>query len=293
MNGEAENFRIVITGPTSDSGGMIALTREPSVRRASTIGRRLVDAAADRGDDPVDDPHDVVVVLEDDVRQLELAGPLDVDLARAVDHDLRDRLVAQERLERPEADDLVGDLLEHPDALGAGQGEAFLVDDLAEDLLDLAPDLDLVGQVELGVEVLDDPALDPELDVAERLPDRAPGSSAGGATASAADRRRARRTGRSCRDRRPLTPGRPPGRALSIRFSSDIATDPLPPRGARYRPTDMIIGMRTATSSASVLRAIIATAAATRSPATAWASRRMSWETCGLPVATGRTVRPG
>ena len=38
MNGEAENFRIVITGPTRDSGGMMALTREPSVSRASTIG---------------------------------------------------------------------------------------------------------------------------------------------------------------------------------------------------------------------------------------------------------------
>ena len=38
VKGEAENFRIVMTGPTSDSGGMIALTREPSVRRASTIG---------------------------------------------------------------------------------------------------------------------------------------------------------------------------------------------------------------------------------------------------------------
>src|SRR5262245_24071132 len=111
--------------------------------------RRLVDAATDRGDDPVDDAHDVVVVLEDDVRELELAGPLDVDLARPVDHDFRDRLVAEEGLQRAEADDLVGDLLEHPDALGAGQGEAFLVDDLAEDLLDLAPDLDLVAEVEL------------------------------------------------------------------------------------------------------------------------------------------------
>src|SRR3990172_1180788 len=84
--------------------------------------RRLVDAAADRGDDPIDDPHDVVVVLEDGVRQLEFAGPLDVDLARAVDHDLRDRLVPKERLQRPEADDLVGDLLEHPDPLGPGAG---------------------------------------------------------------------------------------------------------------------------------------------------------------------------
>src|SRR4026209_1240598 len=38
VNGDAENFRIVITGPTSDRGGMMSLTREPSVRRASTIG---------------------------------------------------------------------------------------------------------------------------------------------------------------------------------------------------------------------------------------------------------------
>ena len=135
--------------------------------------RRLVNAASDRSDDPIDDAHDVVVVLEDDVRELEAAAALDVDLARAVDHDLRDRLVAEQRLQRTETDDLVGDLLEHPDALGAGQGEAFLVDDLAEDLFDLAPDLDLVGQVELGIQVLDDPALDPELDVPERLPHRA------------------------------------------------------------------------------------------------------------------------
>ena len=38
MNGDAENFRIVTTGPTNESGGMIAFTREPSVRRASTMG---------------------------------------------------------------------------------------------------------------------------------------------------------------------------------------------------------------------------------------------------------------
>ena len=38
MNGVAENFRMVSTGPTSDSGGMMAFTREPSARRASTIG---------------------------------------------------------------------------------------------------------------------------------------------------------------------------------------------------------------------------------------------------------------
>jgi hypothetical protein len=36
--GSRENFRIVSVGPRSASGGMIALTRLPSGRRASTIG---------------------------------------------------------------------------------------------------------------------------------------------------------------------------------------------------------------------------------------------------------------
>ena len=219
---------MVMTGPTSDSGGMMALTREPSVRRASTIGRRLVDAATDRGDDPVDDAHDVVVVLEDDVGQLELAAALDVDLARAVDHDLGDGLVAQERLERPEADDLVGDLLEHPDPLGAGEGEAFLVDDLAEDLLDLAPDLDLVGQVELRIQVLDDPVLDPELDVPERLAD-------GGLGRQPLRRRRrcgrlaaGRTAGRLAPGRRPGAPSGLPRRPVERSRSASGGTSPTP-----------------------------------------------------------------
>ena len=38
MNGRAENLRMVMTGPMSDSGSMIALTRDPSGRRASTRG---------------------------------------------------------------------------------------------------------------------------------------------------------------------------------------------------------------------------------------------------------------
>ena len=36
--GTFENFRIVIDGPTRESGGMIAFTREPSLSLASTIG---------------------------------------------------------------------------------------------------------------------------------------------------------------------------------------------------------------------------------------------------------------
>ena len=277
VNGEAENFRMVMTGPTSDSGGMIALTREPSVRRASTIG----DDSSTR--------RPIGAMIRSMIRMTwssfwkttfvssSLPRALDVDLARAVDHDFRDRLVAEQRLQRAEADDLVGDLLEHPDALGAGQGEAFLVDDLAEDLLDLAPDLDLVGQVELRVEVLDDPALDPELDVAERLADRRLGHQAAcGAAGVGASRTAARRRGRNVGTRSGAGPA--PGRALSIRFSSDIASHPLPPRGATVR-ADTIIGTRTATSSDRPC-GWPRRASAGRAPATAEARRRMSWETC-------------
>ena len=194
----------------------------------------LVDAAADRRDDAVDDAHHVVVVLERDVRQLELAAPLDVDLARPVDHDLGDGLVAQQRLERTEADDLVGDLLEHADALGAREGEALLVDRDAEDLLDLAAHLDLVGEVELRVEVGDDALLDAELRVAERLADRDLRQHALAASSAAADDGRAGSAGPTGRRRRHgwrtgegrPGPVAPAGRALSILFSSDMSASP-------------------------------------------------------------------
>ncbi len=38
MYGVRANLRMVIVGPVRQSGGMMALTREPSARRASTIG---------------------------------------------------------------------------------------------------------------------------------------------------------------------------------------------------------------------------------------------------------------
>ena len=275
VNGEAENFRIVMTGPTSDSGGMIALTREPSVRRASTIGR---DSSTRR---PIGAMIRSMIRItwssfwKTTLVSSSLPRALDVDLARAVDHDFGDGLVAQERLERAEADDLVGDLLEHPDALGAGQGQALLVDDPAEDLLDLAPDLDLVGQVELGVQVLDDPALDPELDVPEGLPDRAPGDISRWPAAPARCRRR-RRAPPAGAGALPGAPGAAPGRALSIRFSRDIAYTPSGPTSGtmaaqRHANSDLRL--------AAALRRRPRLRACGRRRRWTVASRRMSWDT--------------
>ena len=57
--------RIDSTGPSSASGGMIALTREPSGRRASTIGLDSSMRRPTAADDALDDLHQVLVVAED------------------------------------------------------------------------------------------------------------------------------------------------------------------------------------------------------------------------------------
>ena len=111
MYGSRENFRIVSVGPRSESGGMIALTRLPSGRRASTIG----EASSTRR--PTCETMRSMIrstcasSVNADVRALELAVALDVHVLGAVDHDLGDAVVAQERLERAVAEDVVGDLL--------------------------------------------------------------------------------------------------------------------------------------------------------------------------------------
>ncbi len=122
--GRAGNFRTVMTGPTSDSGSMTAFTREPSGQARVDARARLVDAPAERGDDPVDDPQDVLVAQEHAVDALDLAGALDVDVAGTVDHDLGDRLVGQERLERSETGDLADELLDEALAFEAGDRES-------------------------------------------------------------------------------------------------------------------------------------------------------------------------
>ncbi len=68
------------SGPSTASGGMMALTREPSLRRASTMG---VDSSTRRPtwrDDLVDDAQQVLVVAKGDAGQLEQTLALHVDL---------------------------------------------------------------------------------------------------------------------------------------------------------------------------------------------------------------------
>ena len=110
LNGFLENLRIDTSGPSTPIGRTATLTREPSSRRASHMRMRFIDAAADRRDDLVDDAQQMLLVLEAHAAGLEHAAALDIDAFVAVDQDVADGRVLEQRLERPEAGHLVEDL---------------------------------------------------------------------------------------------------------------------------------------------------------------------------------------
>ena len=125
----------------------MTLTRLPSGRRASQIGARFVDAAADLADDALADIHQLRVVGEADAGHLHLAADLDVGRARAVDHDVGDVVARQQRLERAVAENVVTDVLEQLLLLGDRHHHVLDLDDLADDVADL---LARRRRVELG-----------------------------------------------------------------------------------------------------------------------------------------------
>ena len=77
------NLRMVSAAPSMESGGAMTLTREPSGRRASQIGLRFVDAAADLADDALADVEQLLVVAEADAGLFDLAVDFDVDRSRS------------------------------------------------------------------------------------------------------------------------------------------------------------------------------------------------------------------
>src|SRR5712692_2152859 len=85
---------------------------EPRFRYACVDrGARLVDAPPEPPQDPLDDRHDVRLVVERDVGALDDPVALDEHLARCVDHDLLDLGVVKQRLDRAVAEHVVDDVL--------------------------------------------------------------------------------------------------------------------------------------------------------------------------------------
>lgn len=96
---------------------------------------RLVHTAVDRGDDALDGLHQLLVRGEAERELLHAAGTLHEDLVGAVDHDLGDGRVFEERFEHAEAEGLVHDAADELGPLGGGEDRALAADDVAEDAL--------------------------------------------------------------------------------------------------------------------------------------------------------------
>ena len=129
----------------------------------------LVHAAADLGDDAVDDLHEVVVVAKDDVRLFHLAAALAVDVLGPVDQDVADRGVFEQQFQGAEAERLVEHFAHQLLAFRAVQQRVFAVAKMLDDQADFAAE-DLAFQLaHLGqVELIDQLAVDPLFEFFER-----------------------------------------------------------------------------------------------------------------------------
>ena len=132
-------------------------------------GRRLVDATADAAHDAVDDRHQVRVVAERALHARQLAATLDEDVLGAVDQDVGDGRVAEQRLDRAEAGDLPDDLLDDLLALRLAERRRLLAQEFADREADLMNDLGLVLDLlqRLEVEPLDEPVVEVDLELVD------------------------------------------------------------------------------------------------------------------------------
>ena len=133
VSGSRENLRIESSGPSSAQGGMIALMREPSARRASTQGwnsstrRPTADTMRSMMRSRWRSSLNCTEVgLEDAVL-------LDEDLLVGVDQDVGDRRVLEQRLERAEAQHLVEQLLDQEVELARVERGRLVDQELADD----------------------------------------------------------------------------------------------------------------------------------------------------------------
>ena len=171
----SRNLRIVSSGPESESGGMIAFTREPSGNRASTSGE---DSSIRRPTWPT-----IFVMMrrrcESSVNASVVCDKqpvsLEPDVVRPVDHDLRDRRVARagaravrSRRCRPRS---------RPPAVRGRRGRARPPDAAGRRISDWTRTTHCVavGDIEeTRPELADEREVDPVLDLRERIVALAP-----------------------------------------------------------------------------------------------------------------------
>ncbi len=118
----------------------------------------------------------MAIVTEDDVRPLELAPPLYVDLLGPVHEDVGDGPILHQRLEGTETERLVLDLDDELLALGAAEGRVVSRDHVLDDAANLLLDRVERQDVQLGqVQTFDELSMDAGLQLVVRLPATARG----------------------------------------------------------------------------------------------------------------------
>ena len=96
-------------------------------------GRRFIDPPAHAGNDALDDLHEVLVVFERQASQFQLARALNVNPVIAVDQNVGDGVVFEQRLERAEAENFVEDFARQPLALGKAERNDLAVDRIPDE----------------------------------------------------------------------------------------------------------------------------------------------------------------
>ncbi len=125
LRGLAPKRRMDIDGPSRASGGMMALTREPSGRRASTMGE-----VSSTRRPTLDTMRSMICIRWSLSRNLtsvfsSLPRRSTINLVRAVDQDIADGRVLEQHFERAEAEGLVEHLVDEAFAFHAVEQRIF------------------------------------------------------------------------------------------------------------------------------------------------------------------------
>jgi hypothetical protein len=99
--GPVPKRRIDIEGPSSASGGMMAFTRDPSGRRASTIGEDSSTRRPYARNNAVDNLQQVAIVAEAGIYPAQDAAFFNEYVILVVHQDVGDLRILQQRLQRP------------------------------------------------------------------------------------------------------------------------------------------------------------------------------------------------
>src|SRR5215213_11792274 len=95
----------------------------------------------------------MLIVVENHIALGELALALDINITRPIDHDFANLGIVEQYFQRPEAQNICCNALEHPRALGSGQHNILAVENSIEDIFDLLTHLGGIRKIKLWVKL--------------------------------------------------------------------------------------------------------------------------------------------